>query len=160
MLPRTITKNPALPNLRGVTPAGGEPTETSLAWVYPRGHPGTTLVLNCKSDEVVATRITTVPDSARAVGGRGGTCKVKSHLVTSFDSPHCRWPQWWVNCHLGSWCTRRVERPQPPPFPQWVALLILASCLGWFGSNGLGQEHPSLNKRRLSYLVGLRRIAT
>lgn len=43
ILPRTMTINPTLPDLRGVASADGEPTETSLPWVWP-GHPRTTLL--------------------------------------------------------------------------------------------------------------------
>lgn len=135
ILPRTMTINPALPDLHGVASADGEPTETSLPWVWP-GHPRTTL-LQVKWGHCYAT----FPASAIALGGKLCTGQVRSYLVKSFNSLHCRWSQWQVNCHLGSWSIWSTERPWPPPLPQWVALLIPASCLWWFGINGLGQEH-------------------
>lgn len=91
LLPRTMTVNPALPDLHGVTPAdgvtpaGGEPTETSLPWVWP-GHPPP----YCKSNGVTATRTATFPASGMALRGRLCTGKVRSYLVKSFNSPHCR----------------------------------------------------------------------
>lgn len=159
IFPRTVTINPTLPNLHGITPADREPTETIVARVFPKGHPGTTLTLSCKLYGVIGTRTTVVPASVRAVEGQGGTGKVRSHLVKSFDSSYCRQPQRCVNCHLQSWSIRRAERPTTSSPSSVRGTTWSASCLQSSGSSGMGQEHPALNWR-LSYLVIWMRITT